>query len=109
MEVLHLHRECCLNVGYVGAFFCPQLDLTTVTNEENTTFSVSYVAESETTIPRVGLDTRAFPGSHIAEDMDREGEFVCFVVACAVRIPSTPYAINLLVLLTHSFAISSHP
>ena len=47
-----------------------QLDLTTVANEEYITFSVSYVAEGETTITRVGLATRAFPGSHTAEDIE---------------------------------------
>ena len=67
---LRLHRESCLSLGYAGPFLGAQLDLTTVANEEYITFSVSYVVEGETTITRVGLATRAFPGSHTSEDIE---------------------------------------
>lgn len=67
---LRLHRESCSKLGYLGAFLGAQLDLTTVANEEYITFSVSYVAEGDTEITRVGLATRAFPGSHTAADIE---------------------------------------
>ena len=67
---LRLQRESCVKVGYLGPFLGAQLDLTTVANEEYITFSVSYIAEGETEITRVGLATRAFPGSHTAADIE---------------------------------------
>lgn len=70
-EGLRLHRECCQKLGYVGPSLGTQLDLPAVANEENITFSVSYGAEAETIITRVGLPTRAFPGSHTTEDIEQ--------------------------------------
>lgn len=67
---LRLHRESCVKLGYEGAFLGAQLDLTTVANEEYITFSVSYIAEGASEITRVGLATRAFPGSHTAADIE---------------------------------------
>ena len=98
-----------------------QLDITTVANEEYITFSVSYVAEAETTITRVGLATRAFPGSQTAEDIEpwiekasakykiqNTYDFACFVLACALRSSCTPHAVNVFALPIHSFFISCH-
>jgi len=67
---LRLQRESCVKLGYLGPFLSAQVDLTTVANEEYITFSVSYIAEDATTISRVGLATRAFPGSHTAADIE---------------------------------------
>lgn len=67
---LRLHRESCMQLGYHGPFLGAQLDLTTVANEEYITFSVSYIPEGATEISRVGLATRAFPGSHTAADIE---------------------------------------
>ena len=61
-ENLKQHRQSCMDLGYYGPFLGAQLDLTTVANEEYITFSVSYIAEGDATITRVGLATRAFPG-----------------------------------------------
>eukprot|EP00904_Undaria_pinnatifida_P010346 jgi/Undpi1/6441/HiC_scaffold_20.g08922.m1 len=67
---LRLQRESCVKVGFLGPFLGAQLDLTTVASEEYITFSVSYIAEGETEITRVGLATRASPGSHTAADIE---------------------------------------
>ena len=55
-ENLKQHRQSCMDLGYHGPFFGAQLDLTTVANEEY--------------ITRVGLATRAFPGTHTASDIE---------------------------------------
>ena len=68
-ENLKQHRQSCMDLGYHGPFLGAQLDLTTVANEEYITFSVSYIAEGDATITRVGLATRAFPGTHTASDI----------------------------------------
>ncbi|CAB1106218.1 unnamed protein product [Ectocarpus sp. CCAP 1310/34] len=62
-------REECLGMGYGGAFLGAQLDLTTVAGEEYITFAVSYVKKGDTDVSRVSLATRAFPGSHTADDI----------------------------------------
>eukprot|EP00903_Cladosiphon_okamuranus_P011710 g11013.t1 len=69
MDDLRLLREECLSMGYGGAFLGAQLDLTTVANEEYITFTISYVKKGDTDVNRVALATRAFPGSHTAEDV----------------------------------------
>lgn len=69
MDDLRLLREECLSMGYGGAFLGAQLDLTTVAGEEYITFTVSYVKKGSTKISRVALATRAFPGSHTADDI----------------------------------------
>ena len=48
-----------------------QVDLTTVTvaGAEYITFSASYIPPGEATIKRIGRATRAFPGSHTANDV----------------------------------------
>ena len=69
-ENLKQHRQSCMDLGYHGPFLGAQLDLTTVANEEYITFSVSYIAEGDATITRVGLETRAFPGTHTASDIE---------------------------------------
>ncbi|CAN0361476.1 unnamed protein product, partial [Ectocarpus sp. 4 AP-2014] len=56
-------------MGYGGAFLGAQLDLTTVAGEEYITFTVSYVKKGSSSISRVALATRAFPGSHTADDI----------------------------------------
>ena len=66
-ENLKQHRQ---SFGYHGLFLGAQLDLTTVANEEYITFSVCYIAEGDATITRVGLATRAFPGTHTASDIE---------------------------------------
>ena len=67
---LRLQRESCVKVRYLGPFLGAQLDLTTVPNEEYITFSVSHIAEGETEITRVGLATRACPGSYTTADIE---------------------------------------
>lgn len=62
-------REECLGMGYSGAFLGAQLDLTTVAGEEYITFSVSYVKKGSSEVSRASLATRAFPGSHTADDI----------------------------------------
>ena len=69
LDDLRSLREECLGMGYGGAFLGAQLDLTTVANEEYITFTVSYVKKGNTDVTRVALATRAFPGSHTAEDI----------------------------------------
>ncbi|CAB1104121.1 unnamed protein product [Ectocarpus sp. CCAP 1310/34] len=70
MDDLRLLREEFLGMGYGGAFLGAHLDLTTVANEEYITFTVSYVKKGKTDdVTRVALATRAFPGSHTAEDI----------------------------------------
>ena len=46
-----------------------QVDLTTVAGAEYITFSASYIPPGEATIKRIGRATRAFPGSHTANDV----------------------------------------
>lgn len=67
---IRLHRESCLELGYTGAFLGAQLDLTPLDTYEYVTFSVSYVAEGETDITRIGLAARAFHESHTAADIE---------------------------------------
>ena len=69
-ENLKQHRQSCMDLGYHSPFLGTQPDLTTVANEEYITFSVSYIAEGDATITRVGLATRAFPGTHTASDIE---------------------------------------
>ena len=52
-----------------GTFFSGQVDLTTVAGPEYITFSASYIPPGEVTIKRIRLATRAFPGSHAANDV----------------------------------------
>ena len=59
----------CLAVGDSGAFLGAQLDLTTAAGEEYITFSVSYVKKGSSAVSRVALATRAFPGTHVADDI----------------------------------------
>ena len=56
-------------MGYSGAFLGAQLDLTTAAGEEYITFSVSYVKKGSSDVSRVALATRAFPGTHAADDI----------------------------------------
>ena len=65
-----MHRDACRALGYHGPFHGGQVDLTTVAGEEYITFSASYIPPSEEKIRRVGLATRAFPGSHTAVDVE---------------------------------------
>ena len=46
-----------------------RVDLTTVAGAEYITFSASCIPPGEATIKRIGLATRAFPGSHTANDV----------------------------------------
>ena len=69
MDDMRSLREECLGMGYGQAFLGAQLDLTTVANEEYITFTVSYVKKGSSEVTRVALATRAFPGSHTAEDI----------------------------------------
>ena len=62
-------REVCKEMGYSGGFLGAQLDLTTAAGEEYITFSVSYVKKGCTNVSRVALATRAFPGTHTANDI----------------------------------------
>ena len=64
-----VHRDVCRALGYHGPFLGGQVDLTTVT-EEYIIFSASYIPPGEENIRRVGLATRAFPGSHTAVDVE---------------------------------------
>ena len=67
---LRSFREECLAVAYSGAFLGAQLDLTTAAGEEYITFSVSYVMKGSSDVSRVALSTRAFPGTHAADDIE---------------------------------------
>ena len=69
LDDLRSFREECLAVGYSGAFLGAQLDLTTAAGEEYITFSVSYVKKGSSDVSRVALATRAFPGTHAADDI----------------------------------------
>lgn len=69
VEDLRSFREECLAVGYPGAFLGAQLDLTTAAGEEYITFSVSYVRKGSSDVTRTALATRAFPGTHTADDI----------------------------------------
>lgn len=69
MDDMRSLREECLDMGYGGAFLGAQLDLTTVAGEEYITFTVSYVRKGSSAVSRVALATRAFPGSHTADDI----------------------------------------
>ena len=64
------HPESCLALGYTGPFLAGQVDLTTVAGEEYITFSVSYIPPGDEKILRIGLATRAFPGSHTVDDVE---------------------------------------
>ena len=55
--------------GDSGAFLGAQLDLTTAAGEEYITVSVSYVKKGSSDVCRVALVTRAFPGTHAADDI----------------------------------------
>ena len=55
--------------GIFGSFLGAQLDLTTAAGEEYITFSVSYVKKGSSDVSRVALATRAFPGTHAADDI----------------------------------------
>ena len=69
MEI-HEHRDSCLALGYRGPFLSGQvINLTTVSGAEYITFLASYIPPGEKTIKRIGLATRAFPGSHTANDV----------------------------------------
>ena len=57
-------------MGYSGAFLGAQLNLTTAAGEEYITFSVSYVMKGSSDVSRVALSTRAFPGTHAADDIE---------------------------------------
>ena len=72
-------------MGYSGAFLGAQLDLTTPADKEYTTFTVAYVRKGSSDVTRVVLATRAFPGTHTAEDIRPWIEavrrfFCCFTV-----------------------------
>ena len=54
-EVIRLHRESSVELGYTGPFLGAQLELTTVANEEYITFSVSYIHSGSSELVRVGL------------------------------------------------------
>ena len=69
LDDLRSFREECLAAGYSGAFVAAQLDLTTAAGEEYITFSVSYVKKGSSNVSRVALATRAFPGTHAADDI----------------------------------------
>eukprot|EP00904_Undaria_pinnatifida_P008197 jgi/Undpi1/4507/HiC_scaffold_18.g07861.m1 len=69
MDKLRSFREGCLAMGYSGACLGAQLDLTTAAGEEYITFSVLYILECSSDVTRVALATRAFPGTHTAEDI----------------------------------------
>ena len=56
-------------MGYSGAFLGAQQDPTTAAGEEYITFSVSYVEKGSSDVTRVALATRAFPGTHAADDI----------------------------------------
>ena len=60
---IHEPRDSCL------ALLSGQVDLTTVGGAEYIKFSASYIPPSEATIKRIGLATRALPGSHTANDV----------------------------------------
>jgi hypothetical protein len=75
-----VHRDACRALGYHGPFLGGQVDLTTVAGEEYITFSASYIPAGEENIRRVGLATRAFPGSHTAVDVEYWIEKVCLDV-----------------------------
>lgn len=62
-------REENLGMGYSGPFLGAQLDLTTAAGEEYITFTVTFVKKGDTDMTRIALATRAFPGSHTAEDV----------------------------------------
>ena len=69
LDYLRSFREESLAVGHLGAFLGAQLDLTTATGEGYITFSVSYVKKGRSDLSRVALATRAFPGTHDADDI----------------------------------------
>ena len=68
LDDLHSFREECLAVGYSGAFLGAQLNLATAAGE-CIAFSVSYVNKGSSDVSRFALATRAFPGTHAADDM----------------------------------------
>ena len=69
LDGLRSLREECPRLGYSEAFLGAQLDLTTAAGEEYITFTVSYVKKGCTDVTRDALATRAFPGTHTAEDI----------------------------------------
>lgn len=90
MDDLRSLREECLGMGYGGAFLGAQLDLTTVAGEEYITFTVSYVKKGSTDVTRVALATRAFPGTHTADDIkpwiEAVRRFLLFAVTAVVLV-----------------------
>lgn len=99
MDDMRSLREECLDMGYGGAFLGAQLDLTTVAGEEYITFTVSYVRKSSSEVSRVALATRAFPGSHTADDIKPWIEAVRlfrFFALCFIRCLYCYYVIMLL-------------
>ena len=84
MDDLRSFREKRLAVGDSGASLGAQLDLTTAAGEEYITFTVSYVRKGSSVVTRVALATRAFPGTHTAEDIrpwiEAVRRFCCFAV-----------------------------
>lgn len=69
VDDLRTSREGCLALGYSGAFLGAQLDVANAAGEEYITFSVSYVRKGSSDVTRVALATRAFPGTHTADDV----------------------------------------
>jgi hypothetical protein len=78
-EAIRDHRQSCLDLGYEGPFLGAQMDLTTVANEECITLSVSFVPPNSAEITRLGIATKAFPGSHTADDIARWLRQVCLL------------------------------
>ena len=59
-------------LGWTGPFFSVQIDLTVTHNEEYATMSVSFVPPSNwNELVRLSVDTRAFPGTHTARDIEK--------------------------------------
>ena len=86
-------------MGYSGAFLGAQLDLMTAAGEEYITFTVSYVKKSCTDVTRDALATRAFPGTHSAEDIRPWIETVSFFHLFALSVVNCCFCCFVVILL----------
>ena len=79
---IRVHWESCRDLWYEDPFLGAQLDLTTVTNEEYITFSVSYVAQGEGRVLYAPVQNRHNTGKSeavVAYNTDQSlGSLGCF-------------------------------
>ncbi|CAM9627602.1 unnamed protein product, partial [Choristocarpus tenellus] len=69
MQALKEHLDLCKTLGWNGPICSLQLDSITVSNTKFITFTASFIPSDWRKMQRLALCTRAFPGTHTAEDL----------------------------------------